>query len=178
MDDDVTGVTQHNLVELRQRYERYLVAGLPPEELQAVVDQDRIDSEQIECQIEQHVSRLPDFEYFCGECREKLNNWPMPSAQTFGTCLRTFDTIALEAAARRGCRFCCLILRTLVDENMLQISRRIEARLTLLGKCGKSKVMKFELEDARIILRISLPARAIDWHFFLERRNHPNVSKF
>jgi hypothetical protein len=49
---------------------------------------------------------------------------------------------------------------------MLQISRRIEARLTLLGKCGKSKVMKFELEDARIILRISLPARAIDWHFF------------
>jgi hypothetical protein len=158
MGNDVTSVTQHNLAELRHWCERYLAADLSLDELRALIellDQDITDSKQIEQQIEQHVSRLQDFEYYCDECRERFDNWNWPdSAQT---CVRTFDnTIALEAAARKGCRFCCFILHTLVDADMLQTFRRIEARLNVLGECEKFKVLQLRSQDTQI----GLPARA------------------
>jgi hypothetical protein len=141
MADEIAGGTRHNLTELRRWYKKYLVTDrIYPSRLAAVIknlDQDTISSEQIEQQILHHASRLPDLKRFCMECKEALDDWPEKRADG---CIRTSNTIALEAATRKGCRFCNFVLRTLIDKGMLQTFRRIEARLKALGKCEEFKI--------------------------------------
>jgi hypothetical protein len=155
MADDIAGVTQPNLAELRRWYEEYLVADLildsqPPAVIKDL-DQDHINSEQIEQQVLYHASRLPDLERFCMDCKEALNAWPEPGADGY---IRTSNTIALEAAARKGCQFCCFVLHMLMDGGMLQTFRRIEARLKLLGECEEFKISL----EAHMHANIRLPA--------------------
>jgi hypothetical protein len=156
MADEIVGGTRHNLTELRRWYEEYLVTDLEsPSLLVAFIedlDQDTINSEQIEQQVVHYASRLPDFEDFCMDCKEALDDWPELSAAGY---IRTSNTIALEAAARKGCRFCCFVLHILIDGEALQAFRRIEARLELLGECEMFKISLWPHMHANI----RLPAR-------------------
>jgi hypothetical protein len=167
MNNEVSGATRHDLAELRQWYEEYLVAVVPWPLSHAVVkalDQDIVDSEQMEQQIQQNASSLPDFEYFCGVCRTALNNWPKlitGENDERWDAIRISDTISLEAAARRGCRFCCFTLQILIEEGLLQLFRRIEERLKVLGECGK-----FTAFDSRSDVSIGLPGRTDPWRLF------------
>jgi hypothetical protein len=141
MADEIAGVTQHHLTELRRWYKDYLVADLgyhaSPAAVVEELKQDTINSGETEQQILHHASRLPDFEIFCMDCKEALDDWPEKGADG---CIRTSNTIALEAATRKGCRFCNFVLHILIDEGMLQTFRRIETRLKLLGECEKFKI--------------------------------------
>jgi hypothetical protein len=135
MGDEVRGVVPDDLENLRQWHEEYLVAtiiGPGPHDVIRALDHDTVDHEQIEQQISLQASRLPDFDYFCDECRETFGHWPK-----FGetVCIRRSNTVALEAAARRGCRFCCFLLQVFIDEKSLLTFRRIDKRLKVLGKC-------------------------------------------
>jgi hypothetical protein len=157
MADDIADVTQHNLAELRRWYEEYLAANLdygPPPAVIKDLDQDTINIEQIEQQILHHASRLPDFESFCMDCKEALNDWPKPGAEG---CIRASNTIALEAATHKGCRFCCFVLHILIDGGMLQTFRRIEARLKALGKCEKFRIVSYRYMSPTIRLPGSGP---------------------
>jgi hypothetical protein len=156
MADELTGITQHDLTELRRWYEEYLVADMVWNPQSAAViktlDQDHINSEQIEHQVLHYASRLPDFEIFCMDCKEALDDWPEKGADG---CIRTSNTIVLEAATRKGCRFCNFVLHILIDGGMLQTFRRIEARLNLLGECEKFNILLY----ADGCANIRLPAR-------------------
>jgi hypothetical protein len=158
MADGAADVRKHSLAELRRWYEEYLVANLefgqPPPAVIKDLDQDTINSEQIEQQILHHASRLPDFEKFCMDCKEALDDWPEKDADG---CIRTTNTIALEAAARKGCRFCCFVLHILIDAGMLQILRCIEARLKALGECEEFKIASYPYGHASI----QLPGRGL-----------------
>jgi hypothetical protein len=44
------------------------------------------------------------------------------------------NTYALEASSRNGCRFCALLVQSMVDEDLLDIYRKIEERLCRLAK--------------------------------------------
>jgi hypothetical protein len=135
MGDDVTGAVQDDLAKLGQWYEEYLVANLigpMPYHVIRALDNDIVDHEQIEQQISLQASRLPDFEYFCDECRDTFDHWPEVDGKL---CICRSNTIALEAAARRGCRFCCFLLQILIDKKSLLTFRRIEKRLKILGEC-------------------------------------------
>jgi hypothetical protein len=167
MDNEVLSATRHGPAELRQWYEEYLVAVVPWPPSHAVLkalDQDIVDSEQMEQQIQQNASSLPDFEYFCGVCRTALNNWPKPSTgegDDRWDDIRISDSISLEAAARRGCRFCCFTLQILIDEGLLQLFRRIEGRLKVLGEYGE-----FTAFVSRSEVSIGLPGRTDPWRQF------------
>jgi hypothetical protein len=140
MADEIAGLTQHNLAELRRWYEEYVALDLlfdKSHDVLKVLNHDRIDSEEIEQKILQHASSLPGLERFCMDCKEALNDWHELDAEGY---IRTSNTIALEAAARKGCQFCCFVLHILVDEGMLRTFRRIEARLNSLGECEEFKI--------------------------------------
>jgi hypothetical protein len=140
MADEIAGLTQHNLAELRRWYEECVALDLlfdKSHDVLKVLKHDRIASEEIEQKILQHASSLPGLERFCMDCKEALNDWHELDAEGY---IRTSNTIALEAAARKGCQFCCFVLYILVDEGMLRTFRRIEARLNSLGECEEFKI--------------------------------------
>lgn len=160
MGDEATNAAQGGLAHLRQWYEEYLVVdSSDPSRLDHSVilalEEDVIDSAEIEQQISRTASKLEDFEYFCAACRAALDNWPELDSKAY---IRTWDTISMEAAARRNCRFCIFLLHLMMDTGRLQTFRRIELRLKRLGKC-----QRFTVSHASPWCRyatIDLPGRA------------------
>lgn len=144
MGDQAQGLSQWDLIDLRRWYEEYVVAdpfdevdedGLPA--VLQVLDQDVPDTERIEQQISKTVLSMPDFEIFCDECREALDHWPGLNAHRY---VRRSTTIAVQAAARKGCRFCSFILQVLIDDASFHTFQRIEERLQGLGECEQFTV--------------------------------------
>lgn len=97
---------------------------------------------------------------FCLQCQNLFNNWPDLQANVsedvdpgqdsivhkegweHHVSLKRFRAHELEASTRQGCRFCALIRQILIDTDMLEIYRKVEAR-----------VIQFD-EDAKMALSI------------------------
>lgn len=66
-------------------------------------------------------------------------------------------TARLDAAARKGCRCCGLILQTLMDQDWLSLYRVIEKRLDRLGKFSKVSLVFYMFEGCEETLELGLP---------------------
>lgn len=134
--------TTDEMLRLRQWYEDYRVSivGHYDDKSPAVLaaESDIFDIEYVEHQITKASSDLPEFGIFCVECQYALDHWPRLPVRGETVHIRFFDSISLEAVARKGCRFCEFLLRLLEDEGTLNTYRCIENRLQLLGKCRQS----------------------------------------
>ena len=65
----------------------------------------------------------------------------------FVRCSKLCHTIEIEASARKGCRFCSLLLQYLKDRRgVLEIFRQIEERI---GKLGKEAWFTLRIEGAK-----------------------------
>lgn len=159
-DGEITDASRHGLENLKEWYKEYLKADvlLGSDPILVALDHDTINSDQIEQQISRRVKSLPDFENFCGECREKIDHWPAPDGERL---IHRSDSIALEAAARKGCRFCSFIRRCF-DHEDLTLLTRIEGRLRALGKCPKFEILMWPVHRERYA-HIRLPRRQNVW---------------
>lgn len=99
-------------------------------------EDDILDIELAQERISNLVSTLEQFELFCSECQKAFEQ--LFDAEN--VCVRRFHSITLEAAARRGCRFCSFLLQIMEDEKTLETYRRIEIRLELLSQDARSSV--------------------------------------
>jgi hypothetical protein len=104
-----------------------MCGGLDFELIQAVSN-DILDMDSIEERIAEHISRLDIIDRFCEDCWNGFQDWPEPDSSR-DKFWRYFETVELEAAARKGCRFCSLVLQNMKSYDMLHIVRCIENRL-------------------------------------------------
>lgn len=74
------------------------------------------------------------------------------------------QTVRLDAATRKGCRCCGLILQTLKDQDWLSLYRMIEKRLDILGKSSKVSLVFYKFEGHEQILELRLPGKILK-HF-------------
>lgn len=106
-----------------------------------VLDYDLIEAEVQQLRPNTNVSRG-----FCGKCQWLLVHWPSisdggshrpPGAPDWDSdCYYVracHSTREVEAAARNGCKFCALLFSNLQEGNALDMFRKIERRLGLLG---------------------------------------------
>lgn len=103
---------------------------------------DELDYDQIEVEVERLVATADVLRGFCGKCRWLLDHWPDISVKatedesildgvfTLGTAVHTRE---IEAAARAGCKFCTFLFSNLRTSSKLDMFRKIERRLNMLG---------------------------------------------
>ncbi|TGO55041.1 hypothetical protein BOTNAR_0253g00190 [Botryotinia narcissicola] len=117
--------------------------------LQAVAS-DELDEDS----FERHVLDLetaPILGRFCIKCQELFDNWPTlgsSSTREYGsqpgpggwehTAVRPCNSFELEASTRAGCKFCAFMIQRLKDSCLLELFRKVENRLLLLGESSMS----------------------------------------
>lgn len=106
------------------------------------VESDVLDYEWIECQVQNLLSKADVVDGFCSKCRHLLDHWPKLAGPDAGECAagKRFHSYEVEAAARRGCRFCLFLLTRLEHESLLDTFRKIEARLRKIGGDGTASL--------------------------------------
>jgi hypothetical protein len=78
---------------------------------------------------------------FCGKCRHLLEHWPDLSTGKWAHAVgRSLDTKEIEAATRKGCKFCAFLRYRLRVTGRLDIFRKLEARLRTLGDSGTASL--------------------------------------
>lgn len=102
---------------------------------------DELDHNQIELEVQRLSWNADVLRGFCGKCRRLLDHWPNASEEALGDQkARTFalgsavHTREIEAAARAGCKFCMFLFSRLRQNSELDLFRKVERRLNLLGK--------------------------------------------
>jgi hypothetical protein len=165
--------TQDRLRHLQRWHERYLHMAtsddsahwLLPEipltnPVLSEVESDELEHHLIEARILEMQGAVCRWKRFCSECQHMLDNWPSlesgPPERLHS--VRTYQTISMEAAARNGCQFCACVLQSLRDSEMLDLYRRIERRLEILGVRGTSylSISEWRMLDVRS-LKVTLP---------------------
>ncbi|KAK8101921.1 hypothetical protein PG999_012295 [Apiospora kogelbergensis] len=117
---------------------------------------DTLDEASIEQRICQYASDMHLVNRLCDGCRDMFENWPFRNYSSSELALkdanndldyqcrharvRIYHTVAIEASARCGCRFCAFLLQLLKDQELLHIFRRIEARLERLGERAETSL--------------------------------------
>ena len=108
-----------------------------------VVDSDILDTDFVERRIRESAPHAPIVEGFCSACHQLFDNWPALGGPPTGkheslqdlpdgwahAVTRHCSTFEIEASARAECRFCCFLLQYLKDASLLEVFRKIEARL-------------------------------------------------
>lgn len=69
------------------------------------------------------------------------------------------QTVRLDAATRKGCRCCGLILQTLKDQDWLSLYRMIEKRFDRLGKLSRVSLVFYMFESDQETLELGFPGR-------------------
>lgn len=135
-----------DLANLRSWFEDYCTAYSLDRKSpgMSVLENDVLDLDLIEKRVSSLASGLPSFDYFCGPCQTILANWPVDldqvdKSETFEN-MDWHDTFYVEAAARRGCRFCSFMMQVLVEGRSLHIFRCLETRLEALGELTRSTI--------------------------------------
>lgn len=109
----------------RYRYDEAVIQEVEVDELEDCQIEARISDLQVKIRVQDH---------FCYECQQVFAYWPAREEQT--RCqphkIRQCQSLHLEAAARNGCRFCACILQSLRESEVLDLYRKIEARLDAL----------------------------------------------
>ena len=129
-----------DLAGLREWYEKYRNEKSLSLESPAlsILEDDVLDLDSIEQRVSTVSSHMTFDGIFCGACQIILNNWPVNFAQY--DALETTRTLNwhsifhVEAAARRGCRFCSTMMHILITTDYLHVFRCVELRLEALGE--------------------------------------------
>jgi hypothetical protein len=114
---------------------------------------------------------------FCSDCHELFTNypdlgapgiedpdtqrcWPGSGADWAHAVAREVHTLVLEAAARKGCKFCGFLLQMLRDFDVLDTFRKVEGRLAALGsvETASLSVQNWGTNAAQL-LWLSLPGK-------------------
>lgn len=132
----------NELDELQSWFEAYKAVNLnnsrfyPVPAALVAVFSDVIDEAELEEQINQAVTEVVIQDGLCTDCRRTFENWPVAVAGSFEhITLRSCHTVQVEAATRRGCKFCAFLLTVLADFGngwMLEFVRKLEKRLAKL----------------------------------------------
>lgn len=139
--------------ELESWYERYTRADGQSLDMDSTVIVDVQDDELNEASLEACIIKLAEevevTGRFCVECQALFDdypdlgdptidcpstgkNWPGSGMDWKHTVARTCHTFVVEAASRRGCKMCALLLQLMKDHDTLATFRRVEARLAYL----------------------------------------------
>jgi hypothetical protein len=124
------------------------------------VDSDDLQPHLDEARISEIEATICVQNGFCSECRYMLDNWPatVDRSKHPPHTLRECDTHSIEAAARRGCEFCALVLQFLLDQSMLRLHRQIEWRLrTLKARDVSSLTICTNLPTNECKVRMEMP---------------------
>ena len=93
-----------------------------------------LDTEAIENDVRERMSNVFVSQGFCTECQDLFDHWPDLKESWECTVRRRCHTNGLEAAARKGCKFCKYLIQVLTDVSYLDIFRKIEVIIKRLGK--------------------------------------------
>ncbi|TEY43180.1 hypothetical protein BOTCAL_0376g00120 [Botryotinia calthae] len=136
---------------LREWFEEYMSADAnelySDHCLVQAVASDALDEDLIEQRISNSAT-TPILGRFCVKCQELFDNWPTlgnsstreynskpgPEKGCEHTAVRPCSSSELEVSTRAGCKFCALLVQRLKDEELLELFRKIENRLFLLGE--------------------------------------------
>lgn len=136
---------------LREWFEKYMsedakILSINHHLVQAVAS-DELDEDLIEQRISNSAT-TPILGRFCIKCQELFDNWPTlgnsstrehdsePGSEHGWehAAVRPCSSFELEASTRAGCKFCAFLIQGLKDKELLELFRKIENRLLLLGK--------------------------------------------
>ncbi|KAF5868230.1 putative heterokaryon incompatibility protein [Botrytis fragariae] len=115
------------------------------------VDSDELDEDSFEQRIS-NLAATPILGRFCIKCQELFDNWPTlgnsstrehdskPGSEGGWehTAVRPCNSFELEASTRVGCKFCAFLIQRLKDRKLIELFRKIENRLLLLGESSIS----------------------------------------
>lgn len=109
------------------------------------VESDPLDTDEIEKQVHRLMSTAHTrvTEKFCEKCHHALEHWPPvfnPQTGSKATVVRLLTTTEVEAATRNGCHFCAFLLCRLRVRGWLDVFRKIERRLQILGDDGEASL--------------------------------------
>ncbi|RYP00705.1 hypothetical protein DL766_007768 [Monosporascus sp. MC13-8B] len=139
------------------------------------------------CHVEL-AEEVPVTNGFCGDCQDLFDNWPDlndPESKDSLTGLnwpgagadwkhavaRDCRTLVLEAAARNGCRFYALLVQAMRDAGLLDIFRRIEARLEYIGNktTASLSVQKWGTTSSQLLC-VNFPGRFVTISMVVSRQ--------
>ncbi|KAF1849039.1 HET-domain-containing protein [Cucurbitaria berberidis CBS 394.84] len=141
---------------------------------------DTLDEDTVERCITELAGEVPVTNGFCGDCQHLFNNWPDLSdpevkdpstglhwpgsgADWKHTVAQECHSLVLEAAARNGCRFCAFVMQVMRDAKVLEIFRKIEARLEYLDdKAMASLSVQNWGRNSSQLLWINFPGKVCD----------------
>lgn len=144
-----SGPVSQTVNSLTLWYEKYMAlgGGFISEDSDVVeeTESDELDYDEIEAEVHQLVPTAEVVRGFCRKCRWLLSHWPnFATEETVSPddegypwpCVvgRDVRTREIEAATRAGCKFCMFLWSRLIRDSQLDTFRRIERRLSLLGK--------------------------------------------
>jgi hypothetical protein len=106
------------------------------------LDSDELDVESISEQVRSLMPPDHPVERFCSNFQELFDNWVEPGDELASdaasdtsqgwehalTCRRA-SSVELEASMRNSCRFCTFLMQVLIDNNSLEVLRKIEGRI-------------------------------------------------
>jgi hypothetical protein len=145
--------------QLRKWHEEYKAVPANKLNSQHVIIQevqsDELDEHAVERCIAELAADISVENRFCGDCQHLFahwpdlgdpeakdpstkKNWPGSGADWKHTVARECHTLLLEAAARKGCRFCAFLVQMIRDSGLLETIRKIEVRLL---QCLDKKAM-------------------------------------
>ncbi|KAF7956151.1 hypothetical protein EAE96_005071 [Botrytis aclada] len=118
--------------------------------LQAVAS-DELDEDLVEQRILDSAT-TPILGKFCIKCQELFDNWPTlgnsstreydskpgPEEGWEHAAVRPCSSLELEVSTRAGCKFCAFLIQRLKDRRLLELFRKFENRLLLLGESSMS----------------------------------------
>jgi hypothetical protein len=110
------------------------------------IQSDELDKDAVEQCIAALAANISVENRFCTDCQHLFahwpdlgdpsakdpstkKNWPGSGADWKHTVARECHTLLLEAAARKGCRFCAFLVQMIRDSGLLETIRKIEVRL-------------------------------------------------
>ncbi|KAF7893886.1 hypothetical protein EAF00_007400 [Botryotinia globosa] len=115
------------------------------------LDSDELDEDSFEQRILDSAA-TPILGRFCVKCQELFDDWPTlgnSSTREYGsepgsedgwehTAVRPCSLFELEASTQAGCKFCAFLIQRLKDSCLLELFRKVENRLLLLGESSMS----------------------------------------
>lgn len=108
------------------------------------VQSDELDYDGIEHKVQQLQANTPIFGRFCDKCQWQLEHWPTSLDEDesgwASASGRAVCTLEIEAAARAGCTFCKFLMTRLTEQCVLDIFRKLEMRMRLLGYDGTATI--------------------------------------
>ncbi|TGO48251.1 hypothetical protein BCON_0246g00200 [Botryotinia convoluta] len=136
---------------LREWFEEYMsidanIIGSNHRLVRAVAS-DKLDKDLFEKRILDSAT-IPILGRFCIKCQEIFDNWPTlgnystrehdsepgPEDGWEHIAVSLCSSFEIESSTRAGCKFCALLIQRLKDKKLLDIFRKIENRLLLLGE--------------------------------------------